>query len=182
MTGRQLRPNEVAGTGDVDALHAIMRDRLGDNWADIFTPVSPPVVVRRPDLAADPVKAYRLIDSPYRPDRSIITPSRWRTTMQMQGIVPWGGLRLTAGEGVAETYVNGHLLRAHQEFIRRCEEEAERLQPDETLCAHGYEVLSEAWDDLSLTLTVRVRTHVVHVNVPCVVPDGSTRTRYGPPW
>lgn len=38
MTGeyRPLRPNEVAGTWDVDGINAIMCEALGDDWASVF--------------------------------------------------------------------------------------------------------------------------------------------------
>lgn len=64
MTGeeyRPLRPNEVAGTRDVDAINAIMREALGDDWASVLIP--------QPDPVADLVKAYKLIEAhpEYRP-------------------------------------------------------------------------------------------------------------------
>jgi hypothetical protein len=34
----RLRPNEVAGTRDVDAINAVMREALGDDWASVFIP------------------------------------------------------------------------------------------------------------------------------------------------
>jgi hypothetical protein len=34
----RLRPNEVAGTRDVDAINAIMREALDDDWASVFIP------------------------------------------------------------------------------------------------------------------------------------------------
>ncbi len=62
------RPGEVAGTRDVDAVNAIMREHLGDNWADNMIP--------RPDPVADLVKAYKLIEGNpgYRPFPG---PIRW---------------------------------------------------------------------------------------------------------
>lgn len=64
MTGPdRLRPNEVAGTGDVDAINAVMREALGDDWASILIP-------QRPDPVADLVKTFGLIEAhpEYRPD------------------------------------------------------------------------------------------------------------------
>lgn len=60
MTGPdRLRPNEVAGTGDVDAINAIMREALGDDWASILIPQrsdppGPGRWIRLADMAINP--------------------------------------------------------------------------------------------------------------------------------
>lgn len=96
MTGPdRLRPNEVAGTCDVDAINAVMRDALGDDWASVLVtwsdylppqdapalgyhrgpligaeavPDATPPTVTAADPVADLVKAYRLVrDHPEYP-------------------------------------------------------------------------------------------------------------------
>lgn len=88
MTGPdRLRPNEVAGTRDVDAINAIMREALGDDWASILIP-------QRSDPVADIIKAYKLVrDNPgYRPDPP--GPERW---IRLSDVVINPDIRRAAG-------------------------------------------------------------------------------------